>query len=121
MKKFFDNQNIDEIASKILLTYNWKLGQYPDNGNNWEGHYFIAPNGWYFDITTHLGPYGVPISESVKIYENDTLLSYELSVSFNDKIKMIDFMKENYDCIKYDNDICTAIVEYLYAIYKGRY
>ena len=122
MEEYFENQDLEKLFSEIESTYNWRCGHYPDEGNNWEGHYFTAPNGWYFETQMNYGPFGVPISELVFVYdENHNILPKELSVPFKGKIIMLKFMEEKY---KYgyfygkNNDICTAMVEYLYALYK---
>ena len=67
--KNVSDEELLEMAVTIKLTYS-----YNSKGNNWNGHHFIAPNGWKIMTKTIPGAFGVPNGENVSVYNGNDLI-----------------------------------------------
>lgn len=124
--KNVSDEELLEMAVTIKLTYS-----YNSKGNNWNGHHFIAPNGWKIMTKTIPGAFGVPNGENVSVYNgNDLIKEYEYVLNINPYYKVI---KEVNNRIKSsitaipgmyrEIDISTAVGEYICAkvLVEGKY
>ncbi len=117
--KNISDEELFEMAVTIKLAYSWNT-----RVNNWDGHHFIAPNGWRIQTSTIPGAFGVPNGENVSVYNgNDLIKEYKYVLNIADPYYRI--IKGVNDRIKYritglpglytPIDISTAVGEFLCA------
>ena len=120
--KNVSDEELLEMAVIIKLTYSWN-----SKGNNWDGHHYIAPNGWKIETSIIPGPpFSGPDGEEVYVYDGERRIKrFSYSVNSNNPIfniiqtvqAKISYTLENKGySYKEAEDISTAVGEYVCAI-----